>query len=114
MIHIRQISWLRGALCSFEAFPPEVQRDAAHALSIAARGGKADNAKPFKGSGGGVFEIALRHRGDAFRVIYATQLDAALWVIHAFQKKSKKGIKTPQTEVDVIRERVKRLKEALK
>ena len=57
--------------------------------------------------------MVLRHRGDAFRVIYAVQIGAALWVIHAFKKKSKTGIKTPQMEVDLIRERLKRLKEAL-
>jgi phage-related protein len=61
-----------------------------------------------------VLEIALKHRGDAYRVIYAVQLAADLWVIHAFQKKSKTGIKTPQHEIDVIRERLKRLKEALR
>lgn len=114
MILIRQISWLKGALRDFEAFPIEVQRNAAQALSIAARGGKADTAKPFKGVGGGVFEIALRYRGDAFRVVYAVRIDDALWVIHAFQKKSKTGIKTPQKEVDLIRSRLDRLKEALK
>jgi phage-related protein len=69
--------------------------------------------KPFKG-GSGIFEIALRRRGDAFRVIYAVQLDEDLWVVHTFQKKSKSGIKTPQVEVDLIREKLKRLKEALK
>jgi phage-related protein len=114
MILIRQISWLKGALRGFETFPAAVQRDAAQALSVAARGGRADTAKPFKGVGSGVFEIALRHRGDEFRVIYAVQLDDARWVIHAFQKKSKKGTKTPQMEADLIRERLKRLKEALK
>lgn len=97
----------------FEGFPLEIQAEAARALSTAAKGGKNDKAKPFKGFGGGVFEIALRHRGDAYRVIYAVQLGDALWVIHAFQKKSKHGIKTPQMEVDVIGERLKRLKEAL-
>ena len=71
-------------------------------------------AKPFKGLEGGVFEIALRHRGDAFRAIYAVKIDVDIWVIHAFQKKSKSGVKTPQAEIDVIRERLKRLKEALK
>ena len=60
------------------------------------------------------FEIALRHRGDAFRILYAVQIDTALWVIHAFKKKSKTGIKTPHMDVDLIRERIKRLKEALK
>ena len=81
---------------------------------MAARGGKSDKAKPFKGVDGGVFEIALRHRGDAFRAIYALKIHEDIWVIHAFQKKSKSGIKTPQKEVDLIRERLKWLKEALK
>ena len=90
-----------------------MRKDAFRALTVAAEGGKADKAKPFKGVDGGVFEIALRHRGDAFRVLYAVQLGDDLWVIHAFQKKSKTGIKTPQAEVDLIRERLKRLKEAL-
>jgi phage-related protein len=84
------------------------------ALTIAARGGKADTAKPFKGVSGGVFEIALKHRGDAFRAIYAVQIGEALWVVDAFQKKSKSGIKTPQVDIDRIKERVKRLKEALR
>jgi hypothetical protein len=74
---------------------------------------KSDKAKPFKGVDGGVFEIAMRYRGDAFRALYAVKVDADIWVIHAFQKKSKSGIKTPQMEVDLIRDRLKRLKEAL-
>lgn len=64
-----------------------------------------------KGVEGGVFELVLRHRGNAYRVIYAVQLGDALWVLHAFQKKSKSGIKTPQPQLDLIRERLKRLKE---
>jgi phage-related protein len=63
---------------------------------------------------GGVFEIALKYRGDAYRVIYAVQLGDALWVVHAFQKKSKRGVKAPKAEVDLIRDRLKRLKEALR
>jgi len=59
-----------------------------------------------------LFEIALGHRGDAFRLIYAVKIGADIWVIYAFQKKSKTGTKKPQTEVDLIRERLKRLKEA--
>jgi phage-related protein len=110
----RPISWLKAALKDFEDFPLEVQLETLRALTVAAEGGKSDKAKPFKGVDGGVFEIALRHRGDAFRAIYAVQIGADLWVIHAFQKKSKTGIKTPQVEVDLIRERLKRLKEALR
>ena len=83
------------------------------ALTIATEGSKSDKAKPFKGFDGGVFEVALRHRGDAFRLIYAVKIGDDIWVIHAFKKKSKSGIKTPQMEVDLIRERMQRLKEAL-
>jgi phage-related protein len=56
----------------------------------------------------------IRHRGDAFCAIYAVQIGVDLWVIHAFQKKSKTGIRTPQTDIDLIKERLKRLKEALR
>jgi phage-related protein len=83
------------------------------ALTIAAEGSKSDKARPLKGVDSGVFEIALWHRGDAFRVVYAVKIGADIWVIHAFQKKSKAGIKTPQMEVGLIRERLKRLREAL-
>ncbi|MGH7907447.1 MAG: type II toxin-antitoxin system RelE/ParE family toxin, partial [Candidatus Binataceae bacterium] len=61
-----------------------------------------------------IFEIALAFRGDAFRVIYALQLAQEIWVIHAFQKKSKQGIKTPKHEIDLVKDRLKRLKEALR
>jgi phage-related protein len=83
------------------------------ALTLAAEGEMSGKAKPFKGVEGGVFEIALRHRGDAYRAIYAIKIDVDIWVIHAFQKKSKSRIKTPKAEIDLIRERLKRLKEAL-
>lgn len=110
----RPISWIKAARRDFEQFPDDVQSDMRDALTLAAEGQMSGKAKPFKGVDGGVFEIALRHRGDAFRAIYAVKSDADIWVIHAFQKKSKSGVKTPQAEIDVIRERLKRLKEALK
>lgn len=84
------------------------------ALTIATEGQKADAVKPLKGFEGGVMEIVLRHRGDAFRVVYALRIGAAVWVIHAFQKKSKTGIKTPQRELELVHERIKRLKEMLR
>jgi phage-related protein len=83
------------------------------ALRVGAQGEKADIAKPMKRLGAGVFEIAARHRGDAFRTVYAVQLDEDVWVLHAFGKKSKTGIKTPRHEIDLIRERIKRVKEQL-
>ena len=84
------------------------------ALTIAAEGGKADVAKPMHGLGSGVFESALPFKGDAFRVVYAVQLADDIWVVHTFQKKSTQGIKTPQRELDLIRDRLKRLKEMLR
>ena len=82
-------------------------------MRAAASGEKADTAKPLKGFGSGVFEIALRYRSDAFRAVYAVQLDDDIWVLHAFQKKSKAGIKTPKQETDLIRTRLKRVREQL-
>jgi len=82
-------------------------------LTIAAEGGKTEIAKSMRGMGPGVFEIALSFRGDAYRVVYAVQLAEEVWVVHAFQKKSTHGIKTPRREVDLVRDRSKRLKEML-
>src|SRR6266404_495499 len=84
------------------------------ALTIAAEGGMADIAKPMHGLGSGVFEIALPFKGDAFRMVYAVQLADDIWVVHAFQKKSTHGIKTPKHEVNLIKDRLKRLKEMLR
>ena len=70
--------------------------------------------KPLKGLGAGVMEIVLPYRGNAFRVVYAVQIGEDVWVVHAFQKKSTQGIKTPRHEIDLIVARVKRLKEMLR
>jgi phage-related protein len=110
----RPVSWIGAALKEFETFPKDVQSIALTALTIAADGGKADIAKPMRGIGSGVFEIALRYRRDAFRVVYALQLSDEIWVIHVFQKKSKQGIKTPKSEIDLVKDRLKRLKETLR
>jgi phage-related protein len=110
---MRRITWVRGALRDFATFPGPVQDRVMFALRMAAQGEKADAAKPMKGLGPGVFEIAVRHRGDAFRTVYAVQLDEDIWVLHAFGKKSKTGIKTPRREIDLIRDRIKRITEQL-
>ena len=109
----RPISWIKAARKDFEAFPDEVQLRILQTLTIAAEGGKADIAKPFKGFGSGVFEVAFSYRGNAYRAIYAVQMGADIWVVHAFQKKSKTGIKTPREEIEVVRVRLRRLQEVL-
>jgi len=100
-------------LKEFEKFPEEAKAICLVALTIAAEGGNADIAKPMHGMGAGVLEIALPFRGDAFRVVYALQIAEEIWVVHTFQKKSTQGIKTPQREIDLIKDRLKRLKEML-
>lgn len=109
----RPISWVSAARKDFDSFPEGAQAICLTALTIAAEGGKADIAKPLKGLGSGVLEIALPYRGNAFRLVYAVQIGAQLWVVHAFQKKSTQGIKTPKREIDLILARVKQLKEML-
>jgi phage-related protein len=111
MRRTRAISWIKAVLKEFEDFPKEAQSVCWTALTIAAEGGKADLAKALHGMGPGVFEIALPFKGDAFRVVYAVQIADEIWVVHAFQKKSTQGIKTPQRELDLIKDRLKRLRE---
>ena len=110
----RPVSWIKAALKEFETFPEEAQSICLTALTIAAEGGRADIAKPLHGLGPGVIEIALALRGNAYRVVYALHVAGDIWVIHAFQKKSTKGIKTPRREIDLVKDRLKRLKEALR
>jgi phage-related protein len=110
----RPIAWIKAARKDFEDFPQGAVDDLLDALTAIAEGGHPSIAKPLTGLGAGVLELALRHRGDAFRVVYALQVGVEIWVIHAFQKKSKSGIATPKAEFDVARERLKRLKEMLR
>ncbi len=109
----REIAWVTAARKEFATFPPTVQRQMQLALTIGAEGRKADIAKPMRGLGSGVFEIALAQRGNAYRAVYAVQIGAAVWVAHAFRKKSTRGIKTPKKEIDLIQDRIKRLREQL-
>lgn len=110
----RPVSWIKAARKTFETFPKGAQIEILATLTIAAEGRKADIAKPMKGLGSGVFEVALKYRGDAYRTVYALQLGDSVWVVHAFQKKATRGIKTPHKEVNLIRERLTKLKKELR
>ncbi len=110
----KPISWIKAARKDFEKFPEGIKQQVWDALTIAAEGLKADSAKPMKGLGSGIFEIALQYKSNAWRVVYAVQIGEDIWVIHAFQKKSKTGIKTPKQEIDLIKQRIATLKEMLK
>lgn len=77
-------------------------------------GGMPKDAKAFKGIGSGVFEIAVRYNKEAYRTVLAVQLGEKIYVLHAFQKKSKSGISTPKEDIDLIRRRLKDAKEIAK
>jgi phage-related protein len=112
--NVRAIHWIKAARKDFEDFPRGARDDLLDALTAVADGGYPSIAKPLIGLGPGVVELALRHRGDAFRVVFALQIGADIWVVHAFQKKSKSGHGTPKEEIDLVRVRLRRLKELLR
>ena len=109
----RPINWIRAARKAYESFPTAVRDRVNTALTISAEGDKADIVKPLRGLGPSVMEVAVRHRTDAWRVVYVTQIAGSLWVIHAFRKKSKTGIKTPKSDIELVKARLSRLRKEL-
>ena len=88
------------------AFPEAVKDSLGTALSVAQFGGKHPAAKPWRGEGPGVLEIVEDYAGNTFRAVYTIRFAEAVYVLHAFQKKSKSGIATPKAEIDLIRQRL--------
>ena len=88
-------------------FPSDVQKTVGYALQLVQAGETPLQAKPFKGVGSGVYEIVKRYDTDTYRAVYAVKIGEKVYVLHAFQKKSKQGIKTPQADVDLIKQRYK-------
>ena len=101
----RPLVWMGSSKRNIQAFPEDVQTLMGDELQLIQFGGMPKDAKPFKGVGRGVFEIALRYATDAYRTVVAVQLGSKLYVLHAFQKKSKRGIATPKQDVDLIKQR---------
>ncbi len=108
---LRPLVWLGNSRRNIQAFPVEARKIIGDELQLIQFGGMPKDAKPFKGVGGGEFEIALRHDAEAYRTVLAVQLGRRIYVLHAFQKKSKKGIATPKQDVDLIKQRYKEAKE---
>jgi len=103
----KPVVWLGDTLRRLKTFPSGVQDEIGYALYLAQRGEKHVSAKPLKGLGPGVLEIASDHRGDTFRAVYTVRLGERVFVLHAFQKKSKRGIATPQADIDLLKRRLK-------
>ncbi|MEH2257170.1 type II toxin-antitoxin system RelE/ParE family toxin [Nostoc sp.] len=92
------------SLKNIRSFPEEVRASVSYALQLVQAGETPMDAKPFKGIGSGVYEIIKRHDSNTYRAVYAVKIVEKIYVLHAFQKKSKQGIKTPQANVDLIKQ----------
>ena len=105
---IKPVSWIGSSYKDFREFPDPVQDSMGYALYQAQIGLKHDRAKPLKGFGGaGVLELVADQVGDTFRAVYTVKFAAAVYVLHAFQKKSKSGAKTPTEDLELIQRRLK-------
>lgn len=104
----KPLAWVGSSRRDLRAFPEEVKDVMGYALHLAQSGRKHDAAKPLAGFGGaGVLEVVDDHDGDTYRAVYTVRFADRVYVLHAFQKKSKRGIKTPQADLDLIRSRLK-------
>lgn len=105
----KPLFWIGRSRDDLKECPDEVMREIGYALNFAQRGGKHPNAKPLKGFGGAsVLEIVEDNDGDTYRAVYTVKFPLAVYVLHVFQKKSKKGMATPKRDLDLIDERLKR------
>jgi phage-related protein len=103
----RSVVWVGSSLESIRRFPREVRRDIGVALYSAQRGEKDPSAKPLKGFGGGsVLEVVSDQKGDTWRAVYTVRYPEAIYVLHAFQKKSTRGIATSKKDLDLIQRRL--------
>ena len=108
---LRPVVWLGNSRKHLRDFPKGAQKLLGDELQLIQFGGMPQDVKPFKGVGSGVLEIALHLASGAYRVVLALQIGNRIYVLHAFQKKSKRGIATPKQDVDLIRQRYALAKE---
>ena len=104
----KEVVWVGSSLQDIKSFPDSVKQTMGFALFQAQRGGKHLQAKVLKGfKGSGVLEVVEDYDGDSFRMMYTVRFSDAVYVLHSFQKKSKKGIETPKHEMDMVEARLK-------
>lgn len=105
---IKQLFWGPGCQKELLKFPEDVRDVMLQAFLIAQKGGKHPDAKPMKGfKGAGVVEVVESFEKNAYRAVYTTRIEESIHVLHVFQKKSKSGISTPKSEIDLIKKRLK-------
>jgi len=104
----KSLDWVGTSLMDLREFPREVRQDIGHALDQAQLGEKSLAAKPLKGFGGaGVLEVVDDFDGNTYRAVYTVKFEEVVYVLHAFQKKARKGVATPKADLTLIRERFK-------
>ncbi len=114
-VPLKKVIWVGSSRRDLRTFPEPVRDHIGYALYVAQRGGKHRDAKTLSGFGGaGVVEVVSDYRGDTFRAVYTLRFARSLFVLHAFQKKSKTGRETPQREMELIRRRLREAEEIAK
>lgn len=104
---IKALRWIASARKDYGEFPRDVQDSFGFELFLAQTGQHPPSAKPLKGFGSGVVELIEDHDGVAYRAVYTVRFETAVYVLHSFKKKSKRGIKTPQSDVELIKRRLR-------
>jgi phage-related protein len=104
----RPLHWVGSSKRDFMAFPAAVRDAVGNALGITQFGGTPPNAKPWKGLGPGILELVESHDGNAYRAVLVVRFAGAVYVLHAFQKKSPSGVRTARNDVDLVSQRLKR------
>jgi phage-related protein len=104
----KPVIWMGDSLERLQEFPATVQDEVGYAIYLAQVGAKHLHAKPLRGLGSGVLQVVSDHRGDTFRAVYTVRFQDRVYVLHAFQKKSKKGIATPQPDIALLKQRLAR------
>ena len=103
----KPLDWVGSSKRDFLAFPETVKDELGNALGLAQFGGKHPSTKPWKGQGPGVFEAVENHEGDTYRAVYTVRFREAVYVLHAFQKKSPSGIRTARIDIELIARRLR-------
>lgn len=108
---MKDLVWVGSSLEDLYEFPEDVKDEIGYALYEAQLGRKPNKAKPLTGIGGGVMEVVSDFDKNTYRTVYAVKIGDVIYILHCFQKKSKKGIATPKQEIDLIKQRLKDAKQ---
>ena len=113
-VFLRNVRWVGDSREHLQRFPNQVRKDIGHLLYLVQTGQTPSSAKPMRGIESGVFEIVSDYATNTYRAVYTVKIGRSLYVLHAFQKKSKRGIATPKQDIDLIKRRLRRAKELAK